>query len=254
MKRFVSLSASLLLMLSLLCGVFTVTALADIVEIPDEVEITWGEEYTYINFSATGSSDSMHLEFEDDGEFDIDLNMCRAFEENITGGNEKPQHSDDRNAYEFEGELGIYIPQDVFDACSEPGTTYTGSFAYSFGIGSGTITVYFTIPSEDSSEESSEVSSEPEDSSEPEESSEIEESSEFEESSAAEEESSAAESSKTSKKGNPGKPDTLTMGGGMATSSGDSKPAPDTGMSYAPLAALGVAAMAGLAIVVFKKK
>ena len=70
-------------------------------------------------------------------------------------------------------------------------------------------------------------------------------------SSEAHEESS--ESSKTSKTSNPGKPDTLTMGGSTAAS-GDDKAAPDTGMSYAPLAALGLIAISALAVVAFKKR
>ena len=105
----------------------------------------------------------------------------------------------------------------------------------------GTITL--TAVKEEEPEESSEESSG--ESSEPEESSEVEESSEAEESS--------EESSKPSKPRNPGKPDEVYMGGSAGGTDGG-KVSPDTGFGNAPLIALGVAAMAGLAVLAFRKK
>ncbi len=149
---------------------------------------------------------------------------------------------------------------DLEDA--DPGDyTGTASFSYTGYVfddsnpdndRADTVTGNITLTLTKEAPESSEESSEPEEPSEVEESSEIEESSETEEPSEAESESEA-ESSESSKTSNPGKPDELNMGGSVGASDGG-KPAPDTGASYAPLAALGVAAMAGLAVIAFMKK
>ena len=271
MKRFISLSVSLLLTLLLAAGMFSVTALADEVIMPDSVTIPVGKTSVIVEFTIkTSYGDIPESVFGDNGK--IVLTNQNDSDSAIAGIIVLSTYRNATNAegaeYRYTGQGTIEITLTVSGA---PAGTYTGNMNWQINDASGTLTVTYVIPGED---ESSEESSEPEESSEaPAESisdtegssaAEEESSATEEESSAAEEESSAAESesesesessqsSKTSKASNPGKPDELNMGGSTASAS-DSKPAPDTGFGNAPLAALGVAAMAGLAVIAFRKK
>jgi len=280
-KRIVSLSVSLLLTLLLAAGLFSVTALAATV-MPTSYALQTSEKTT------TGDGDIYMTEipFTIEGEdtlvtLDGPWELTSAEVETIPFGTgtfmATAQPAGDYL-------LPLYVEADDLNV---PDSTYSCELEWHDDHGnSGTITISITIAPDagDSSEESSEESSEPEESSEessePEESSEEssepeEESSTTEESSTAEDESSATEdessttedessaaesesessqSSKTSKPQNPGKPDTLTMGGSTGGTADSGKPAPDTGMSYAPLAALGLIAISALAVLAFRKK
>ena len=270
MKRIISLTISLLLTLLLAAGLFSVTALAELAaSTPESVEISYGATATTFvlqysdntNEAARLRNSSTSILFhcdENDDEFSA---YVSADESDLSLG-------------DGEIEFTVKISQEDWDDL-DPGTSYHSTFNWSIigestsSIAYGSVSLTFSVPDEDdSSEESSEPEESSEESSEPEEESsttEEESSTTEEESSAAEEESSAAESesesasessqsSKTSKPQNPGKPDELSMGGSIGGASESGKPAPDTGMSYAPLAALGVAAMAGLAVMAFRKK
>ena len=285
MKRIVSLSVSLMLTLLLMAGLFSVTAFAITVTYPMSVEISYGQTETTFDISYTGLTYE-YTDFGGSGYRDVTLKN--------ENGETLPAHitfSDypANNCGFPDGTNTHTITIQASDwESAEAGTTYTGTMHWiirgesTATLDQGEITLTAVIPADDdSSEESSEESSEPEESSEessePEESSTTEEESSTteeesstteeesstteEESSAAEEESSAAESesessqsSKTSKPSNPGKPDTLTMGGSTGGAADSGKPAPDTGFGNAPLIALGVAAMAGLAVLAFRKK
>ncbi len=283
MKRFISLSVSLLLTLLLAAGMFSVTALAEpAFSMPTEATIEYGTTSTEITGTYSGlTSDKFELGGTTEWELKNDNGDTLPFRVWWS-----PQNLEEDTTGEMKATVEI---DSYYWTEAEKGTTYTGELGWHIiDRSQGTewlvyekIMLTVVIPGEDdSSEESSEPEESSEESSEPEESSEApaesisdtegsstaeeESSTTEEESSAAEEESSAAESesesksessqsSKTSKTSNPGKPDELNMGGSVGASDGG-KPAPDTGMSYAPLAALGVAAMAGLAVLAFRKK
>jgi len=248
--------------LLLAAGMFTVTALAN--TYPTSASITYDDPV--IRFT-----------FEDDTDFTVVLLPGEdVFRDG--SGNEIAVAMDEYRITSAPGDFELALPILTSSYEAAPDGVYTLTLhLYDDTEGEfGTIEVTLTKTSEqESSEESSEPEDSSEDSSEPEDESsttedessatEDESSATEEESSTAEDESSAAESesessessqsSKTSKPQNPGKPDELSMGGGTAASaSGDDKAAPDTGMSYAPLAAMGLIAISALAVVAFKKR
>ena len=282
MKKFISLSVSLLLTLLLAVGMFSVTAFAEpLFNVPLEDTITYGTtdysfsvEYGDLEESVTITYTNIEFKCGEEG-----MIFYPTGPESVGPG---------------DGTFKISVPisasqwEELF-----PGE-YKGTLTFKVQATGFSETYYvylnFTVPEDESSsessesseisEESSEESSEPEESSE--ESSEADDSSEAisedssedsvesisdtegssetdseaESEAESETESEAeesSESSKTSKTSNPGKPDTLNMGGSTAAS-GDDKAAPDTGFGNAPLIALGVAAMAGLAVLAFRKK
>jgi len=295
MKKFISLSVSLLLTLLLAAGLFSVTPFAAEEGFPEDItlqttELSSGGYFTEVSFKTTE-----HFAYKDfsiqedtiilsgntggtltvrcDGEMDSSGSgsMTFAFEANEWEELAPGEYTGTAN-YSY---VALAPADDEFDESLNETITGTIKLTVTKGESSESSEDSSEVseesseesseaedPSEDSSEieessevseESSEESTEVEESSEPEESSESEESEE--ESSEAEEtsEEESSESSKTSKTSNPGKPDTLNMGGSTAAS-GDDKAAPDTGFGNAPLIALGVAAMAGLAVLAFRKK
>ena len=299
MKKFISLSVSLLLTLLLAAGLFSVTPFAaeegfpeDITLQTTELSLGGGGYFTTVSFKTTEHFAYKDFSIQEDtiilsGNTGGTLNvLCHGNMDSSGSGSVifafEANEWEELAPGEYTGEVSYsYVAlapaDDEFDESLNE--TITGTIKLTVTKGESSESSEDSSeafeesseesseaedPSEDSSEieessevseESSEESTEVEESSEPEESSESEESEE--ESSEAEEtsEEESSESSKTSKTSNPGKPDTLTMGGSTAASaSGDDKAAPDTGFGNAPLIALGVAAMAGLAVLAFRKK
>ena len=249
MKKALALLISMIMTLSLLSALFTVPALASN-DMPEEIEleVSTEEDGSYLtkrrvmflnpnNMSVSGFSNQVTLTNGNSGELEVGIAYsCLA---NFLYLTFSINTSDWENA--DPGDYSVSIDWTAF-LCISNDSNEGDDITWEE---SGTITVTVTKEAPESSEEetSEETSEEVSE----------EESSEPEESSEESSEEGSSESSKASKPANPGKPDELSMGGSTGGTTGGGKESPSTGAKFAPLAALGVASLAGLAIIAFKK-